>query len=231
MRSGGARRRAPGRAAEGARGARRDAAARALGPRRRPHRPRPRAAGAVGARGAAVLPRLPPTGREPGRLRRERRAADRGARPARRARVHGAATRGGPGRRGHARPHAGRSRGRAGARRDARPPGPRAPPAIRPRVPLDADPGRHHGLVTLPRKVAVIGAGDIGSGWAALCASAGWPVTLFDSNTRILERALTEVPRRARALVALERAPQGVVESVLGGSTRAGARRPPRRYP
>src|SRR5207245_2879982 len=63
---------------------------------------------------------------------------------------------------------------------------------------------------------AVIGAGEIGSGWAALCASAGWPVTLFDSNTRILERALTEVPRRARALVALERAPQGVVESGLG---------------
>ena len=57
--------------------------------------------------------------------------------------------------------------------------------------------------MTLPRKVAVIGAGEIGSGWAALCASAGWPVTLFDSNTRILERALTEVPRRARALVAL----------------------------
>ncbi len=70
--------------------------------------------------------------------------------------------------------------------------------------------------MTLPRKVAVIGAGDIGSGWAALCASAGWPVTMFDSNSRTLERALTEVPRRARALVALERAPQGVVESGLG---------------
>src|SRR2546430_13110344 len=171
----------------------------------------------MGARGAAVLPHLPPEGRAPGWLRRERRAADRGARPARRARVHGHATRGGSGRRGYARPHAGRSRGRAGARRDARPPGPGAPPAVRPRAALDAGPGRDHGLVTLPRKVAVIGAGEIGSGWAALCASAGWPVTVFDSNTRTLERALTEVPRRARALVALERAPQGGGGSGLGG--------------
>jgi len=36
----------------------------------------------------------------------------------------------------------------------------------------------------MPRKVAVIGAGDIGCGWAALCASAGWPVTVFDASAR-----------------------------------------------
>jgi 3-hydroxybutyryl-CoA dehydrogenase len=69
--------------------------------------------------------------------------------------------------------------------------------------------------MTLPRKVAVIGAGEIGVGWAALCASAGWPVALFDANTHAIERAVTEVPRRARALVALERAPQGIVERGL----------------
>ncbi len=69
--------------------------------------------------------------------------------------------------------------------------------------------------MSLPRKVAVIGAGEIGVGWAALCASAGWPVALFDANARALERAVTEVPRRARALVALERAPQGIVERGL----------------
>jgi len=71
-------------------------------------------------------------------------------------------------------------------------------------------------VTTLPRKVAVIGAGDIGCGWAALCASAGWPVTIFDGDARSLERATTEVPRRTRALVALERAPQGVVEHGIG---------------
>jgi 3-hydroxyacyl-CoA dehydrogenase len=67
----------------------------------------------------------------------------------------------------------------------------------------------------LPRKVAVIGAGDIGAGWAALCASAGWPVAMFDANSRTSEGAFTEVPRRARALVELDRATQGMVERGL----------------
>jgi len=70
-------------------------------------------------------------------------------------------------------------------------------------------------VTDLPRKVAVIGAGDIGSGWAALVAAAGWPVTIFDSNARAAERAWEEIPRRARALVALERATQGMVERGL----------------
>ena len=70
-------------------------------------------------------------------------------------------------------------------------------------------------MMNLPRKVAVVGAGDIGIGWAALCASAGWPVTIYDTNARAAERAFTEVPRRARALVALERATAGVVERGL----------------
>lgn len=67
----------------------------------------------------------------------------------------------------------------------------------------------------LPRKVAVIGAGDIGSGWVALCAAAGWPVTLYDTSTYATDRAAREVPRRARALVALQRATQGIVERGL----------------
>ena len=68
---------------------------------------------------------------------------------------------------------------------------------------------------TMPGKVTIVGAGEIGCGWAALCASAGWPVTLFDANARMLERASTEVPRRARALIALERATPGIVERGL----------------
>lgn len=67
----------------------------------------------------------------------------------------------------------------------------------------------------LPRKVAVIGAGDIGAGWAALCVSAGWPVAMFDANMRSSERAFSDVPRRARALVDLDRATQGIVERGL----------------
>ncbi len=75
--------------------------------------------------------------------------------------------------------------------------------------------------MSMPRKVAVIGAGDIGIGWAALCASAGWPVAMFDMNTRTTERAFTDVPRRARALVALDRATQGIVERGLLEFTQA----------
>lgn len=28
-------------------------------------------------------------------------------------------------------------------------------------------------------RVAIVGAGDIGRGWASLCVAAGWPVALF----------------------------------------------------
>jgi 3-hydroxyacyl-CoA dehydrogenase len=75
--------------------------------------------------------------------------------------------------------------------------------------------------MSMPRKVAVIGAGEIGVGWAALCASAGWPVAMFDMNQRTTERAFTEVPRRARALVELDRATQGMVERGLLEFTQA----------
>lgn len=70
-------------------------------------------------------------------------------------------------------------------------------------------------MTELPRKVAIIGSGDIGTGWAALCAAAGWPVTVFDTNPAAVERAAEAVPRRARSLVALERATAGMVERGL----------------
>ena len=75
--------------------------------------------------------------------------------------------------------------------------------------------------MTIPRKVAVIGAGDIGIGWAALCASAGWPVAIFDLNPGTMERASIEVERRTRALVALDRAPESIVERGLSELVRA----------
>jgi 3-hydroxyacyl-CoA dehydrogenase len=67
----------------------------------------------------------------------------------------------------------------------------------------------------LPQKVAVIGAGGIGGGWAALCASAGWPVVIYDTDAHAVEDALEEIPRRARALIALDRATPGIVERGL----------------
>ncbi|HKA60469.1 MAG TPA: 3-hydroxyacyl-CoA dehydrogenase NAD-binding domain-containing protein [Gemmatimonadales bacterium] len=73
----------------------------------------------------------------------------------------------------------------------------------------------------MPRKVAIIGAGDIGVGWAALCASAGWTVAIFDVNTATIERASAEIERRARALVALDRAPEAIVEQGLRDMVRA----------
>ena len=76
-------------------------------------------------------------------------------------------------------------------------------------------------MTGLPKKVAVIGGGDIGCGWAALCASAGWPVTVFDASASAFERAATDVPRRTRALVALERATPGIVERGLQEFTQA----------
>ena len=75
--------------------------------------------------------------------------------------------------------------------------------------------------MTIPRKVAVIGAGDIGIGWAALCASAGWPVAIFDLSPGALERASDEIERRTRALVALGRAPESIVERGLTELARA----------
>jgi len=58
-------------------------------------------------------------------------------------------------------------------------------------------------------------------GWAALCASAGWPVAIFDLNPATMERASIEIERRTRALVALGRAPEAIVERGLSDLDRA----------
>jgi 3-hydroxyacyl-CoA dehydrogenase len=65
--------------------------------------------------------------------------------------------------------------------------------------------------------------GEIGVGWAALCASAGWPVAIFDANSGKMDDAFEDVARRAQALVALERAPQGIVARGLHELLQAGS--------
>ncbi len=68
-----------------------------------------------------------------------------------------------------------------------------------------------------PPRVTVVGAGAIGRGWAVLCASAGWECTLYDTDAGVVDRALAEVARRARALVSLGRARADAVEQGLRG--------------
>ena len=63
-------------------------------------------------------------------------------------------------------------------------------------------------------RVAIVGAGDIGRGWAALFVAAGWPVAVFDIDSHSMESAPEEIANRARALVALKRASN---ESVASG--------------
>ncbi|MBI1722782.1 MAG: 3-hydroxyacyl-CoA dehydrogenase family protein, partial [Gemmatimonadetes bacterium] len=71
-------------------------------------------------------------------------------------------------------------------------------------------------------RVAIVGAGTIGRGWAALVASNGWDTALYDTEVSTADRAVSEVARRARALAAVGRAP---AESVEAGLRRVRLRR------
>ena len=64
--------------------------------------------------------------------------------------------------------------------------------------------------------VAIVGAGDIGRGWGALCVANGWPVTMYDSDSGALGQAMDEVAERAQHLVQLEHATVEGVEQGLG---------------
>lgn len=63
----------------------------------------------------------------------------------------------------------------------------------------------------IPR-VAIVGTGEIGRGWAALAAAAGWQVSVFDIDARARAEALDAITARARALVQLRQLPRAVVE-------------------
>ncbi|HUK64880.1 MAG TPA: 3-hydroxyacyl-CoA dehydrogenase NAD-binding domain-containing protein [Dongiaceae bacterium] len=55
-------------------------------------------------------------------------------------------------------------------------------------------------------KLAIVGAGAIGRGWASLSASHGWFTALYDPEARAIDSAIGEIQRRVKALVALGRA-------------------------
>jgi 3-hydroxyacyl-CoA dehydrogenase len=61
-------------------------------------------------------------------------------------------------------------------------------------------------------KVAVVGLGDIGRGWAALCVAHGWPVSVYDHEARSQEAAADDIAARARGLLALVGADAEAVE-------------------
>ena len=75
----------------------------------------------------------------------------------------------------------------------------------------------------VPPKVAVLGAGDIGCGWAALAASRGWVVTIYDTDTAQLQRAQAQIAQRSGNLVSMGHADEvaeqiGISELRLGRS-------------
>ena len=76
-------------------------------------------------------------------------------------------------------------------------------------------------LATGQVRVAVVGAGDVGRGWAALCVAQGWPVSMYDRRAAIVEDACDEATRRARSLSLLRRADTDTVEAGIRQLTRA----------
>lgn len=72
-------------------------------------------------------------------------------------------------------------------------------------------------------RVAVVGVGSTGQGWAALCASQGWPVTVFDTDAEAINEAPERIAERARSLVELGRATTEEVEEGLSQLEVAGS--------
>jgi carnitine 3-dehydrogenase len=67
-------------------------------------------------------------------------------------------------------------------------------------------------MTTSQVRIAIVGTGDVGRGWAAMCVAQGWPVALFDTEASALHNAREEIGRRAQMLVELGRADAGALE-------------------
>jgi 3-hydroxyacyl-CoA dehydrogenase len=64
-------------------------------------------------------------------------------------------------------------------------------------------------------RVAIVGAGEIGRGWAALAVAAGWPVAIYDADADLLAPAADAIGDRVVTLVRLKRAQAQVAEDAL----------------
>jgi len=62
-------------------------------------------------------------------------------------------------------------------------------------------------------RVAVVGTGETGRGWATLCAAYGWPVSIYDTDSGALKDVRDEIIERARGLPVLVGADPDVVEA------------------
>jgi len=71
-----------------------------------------------------------------------------------------------------------------------------------------------------PPRVAVVGAGDIGRGWAALASAAGWTVSLYDPSTAAIAEAEGEIRHRVARLRRLTR--RGAPTDTPAGEVREG---------
>lgn len=67
-----------------------------------------------------------------------------------------------------------------------------------------------------PLTLAIVGAGAIGRGWAALGVAYGWPVAIFDTDTKAADEAMAEIAGRVRALIELGRATARIADAGLG---------------
>ena len=52
-------------------------------------------------------------------------------------------------------------------------------------------------------RVAVVGAGEGGRGWATLCIAHGWPVTIYDNDSAAMHAAREDITERAQGLPVL----------------------------
>lgn len=64
-------------------------------------------------------------------------------------------------------------------------------------------------------RVAIVGTGEVGRGWAALAVAAGWPVSIYDADAELLAPAVDIIGDRVVSLVRLRRAEATVAEAAL----------------
>lgn len=64
--------------------------------------------------------------------------------------------------------------------------------------------------------VGVVGAGQMGSGIAQVCAAAGLSVTVYDLNSESLERGISAIRKSLERLVAKEKLSQDDAEAIVG---------------
>lgn len=66
----------------------------------------------------------------------------------------------------------------------------------------------------MPR-VAVVGLGEAGRGWAALAAAAGWSVAVYDQDSLLLQNGADDIAARVRRLMELDDVDRALAESAL----------------